>query len=81
MFKEEIKHFIEWLWFEHRGKLLGFVGGALLGGLILLLGIWKTIVILFFAGAGIWLGNAVDNGEDLLGNLKEWRPGGFSRYK
>lgn len=81
MFKDEIKHLLEWLWFEHRGKLLGFSCGMAIGLLVLLLGFWRTLVLLLFAGAGLWLGNAVDKGEDLLGQIKEWRPGGFSRYK
>ena len=81
MFKEEAKHVWEWLWFEHRGKLLGCLTGILLGLAVILLGFWQALVVTFFAGAGLWLGRAVDNGEDLLGQLKEWRPGGFSKYR
>jgi len=81
MFQEEVKRLISWIWYEHRGKFVGCLTGVVLGFIFLLIGFWRAIVILMFAGAGLWLGNAVDKGEDLLGQLKEWRPGGFSRYK
>lgn len=46
---------------EHPGKLLGTLGGFLLGLLVVTLGFWKTLVLFLFVGMGFLLGKSQDD--------------------
>ncbi|WP_196594608.1 DUF2273 domain-containing protein [Pectinatus sottacetonis] len=59
------KKYIEILWHDHRGCITGFSAGFIISLSILVFGFFKTIFVLFFAGVGLFIGNKIDNDDDL----------------
>jgi uncharacterized membrane protein len=70
--------FFFWAWQNHPGKLIGMSLGLILGLLIVLLGFWKTLVLVLFVTVGYVLGKREDDYqsmslwlERLLGKLSK----------
>ncbi len=55
---------------ENPGKSVGAVSGLALGLFILILGFWKTIVIILFIVLGILIGKMFDDGDSLIDTVK-----------
>lgn len=53
---------------RHRGKLLGILGGLVIGLLIIVFGFWKTIFIVLCILIGYFLGRRFDN----EGGFSDW---------
>lgn len=53
------------LWTNHRGKSLGVIFGLLISLSILIFGFFKTLFVLIFIGAGLFIGNKLDRNDDL----------------
>jgi len=64
---QRLARFSLWALDEHPGKLVGTVGGFLLGLLIIVLGFWRALVLFFFVTAGFLLGKRQDDHKDLTG--------------
>ena len=59
------------LWINrNKGKFLGLLFGFIIGLLVLLIGILKTLVILVFALIGLYLGHLLDGGASLQEIIK-----------
>lgn len=52
------------LFYRHRGKIVGLLGGFLISVLLLSLGFWRTIFIVGCSTVGYLIGKKVDNRED-----------------
>jgi uncharacterized membrane protein len=55
---------------RNKGKFLGLLFGFIIGLLVLLIGILKTLVILVFALIGLYLGHLLDGGASLQEIIK-----------
>lgn len=51
---------------RHRGKIIGAVVGVVLGWMVLVFGIWRTLFVLACVAVGVGVGARIDDGE------KEW---------
>ncbi len=49
---------------QHPGKVIGLLAGLILGLIVVLLGFWRTLIIMLFAGAGFYLGKRRDEHKD-----------------
>lgn len=56
---------------RNKGKFLGLLFGFIIGLLVLLIGILKTLVILVFALIGLYLGHLLDGGASLQEIIKK----------
>lgn len=54
------------LWAAHKGKIVGGVCGFILAVLMLVIGFWKTMLILLLVSLGATIGSQVDDREQLL---------------
>lgn len=52
------------LFIRHRGKILGCVGGFVLGWLIISRGLIQTLILFICAGLGYYIGKRLDDGEN-----------------
>ena len=48
------------IWDEHKGKIVGIVGGLAVGLFILRHGFWRTAFVGALIAVGLWLGAVVD---------------------
>lgn len=72
----------EWLrqlWRLHSGKISGVGMGFFLGLLILFLGFFQTMFLLLCMCLGYYLGNKIDENEDLTEILEKFLPPGYRR--
>lgn len=75
--RDEIKDLILGEWHEHRGRLVGTLGGIFVGICILLFGFW-TVLFLAVCGAVGWvLGSQHDRDSDWRAILDEALPERF----
>lgn len=61
MDRDRIKSYIR----GNTGKIIGMGIGLVFGILVLALGLWRSILLTAFIGAGFWLGSRVDSGAGL----------------
>lgn len=54
------------LWENHRGRTIGLLIGLIVGILFITLGFFKTIFLMICIGLGFFIGDKVDNQEDLF---------------
>lgn len=54
------------LWENHRARMIGLIIGLIVGILFLTLGFFKTVFLLFCIGLGFFIGDKIDNQEDLF---------------
>ena len=52
---------------KHKGAVLGGLLGLIIAVLILIIGFWKALLVLFLVGVGIILGMAID-GNNMIKN-------------
>lgn len=62
------------LWENHRGRMIGLLAGLIVGILFLTLGFFKTIFLLLCIGFGFFIGDKIDNQEDLFKLLEKIWP-------
>ena len=65
------------LWEDHPGKIIGLSIGLLIGFIYLFVGLWKTIIFVFFVAIGLFIGYKLDNRESLHDVLEEILPDKF----
>ncbi|MBB5336388.1 DUF2273 domain-containing protein [Pectinatus brassicae] len=53
------------LWQNHRAKTIGFSLGFIISVAILVFGFFKTLFVIIFTGAGLFIGNKIDKNDDL----------------
>lgn len=70
---------VEEIWQFHGGKILGCGLGFVLGILVLMLGFFQTVFILFCVIAGYMVGKRIDEKEDLMDILDKLLPPGYHR--
>lgn len=63
---QKIEQFLIWALTEHPGKLIGSVLGFLVGIFVVIIGFWKTLVIVLFVIIGFLLGKRKDDNLGLL---------------
>lgn len=74
---EKISRFFVWALDNHPGKLIGTSLGFILGLLILILGIWRTLVLFLFVILGFILGKRQDENQ----SITTWFERNIKRYK
>lgn len=67
------------IWQLHGGKILGCGLGFILGILVLMLGFFQTVFVLFCVIAGYMVGKRIDEKEDLMDILDKLLPPGYHR--
>ena len=80
------KKYIKDLWNNNPGKISGVILGFVFSLSILIYGFFKTIFVLFFVGAGLFIGNKIDKkddlfetAEDILDHIQKFIPPIFRR--
>ena len=66
---ENMKQAIADIFSTHGKRKTGLLVGVAIGVAILLFGLWKTLFVLICGGAGLYIGERMDKGEDLVGNF------------
>lgn len=69
-------HFWLALWEHHSGKIVGTLGGLIIGILIIALGFFKALFVLLCMGLGFFVGKRIDQKEDLMEVLDRILPPG-----
>ncbi|MBZ4662405.1 MAG: hypothetical protein JG776_87 [Caloramator sp.] len=59
---------------ENKGKILGVATGLVFSILVLLIGFFKTIFIVFCVLLGYYIGNKIDNKENILETIEKIIP-------
>ena len=69
---DDIRQAVGYLWREHRGKSVGILLGMILAVSILVIGFFRTLFIVLFMAAGLYVGKKIDGGEgdDLLRSVE-----------
>lgn len=70
---------LEEIWQVHSGKILGASLGFVLSILVLLLGFFQTLFVVFCVTAGYLVGKRIDEKEDLMDILDKLLPPGYHR--
>lgn len=65
------------IWNNYRGRLLCSVFGLFVGVVVLWLGLFKALFLLFCISAGFFIGNKLDKKEDLIEWLDRFLPPGY----
>ncbi|WP_088226396.1 DUF2273 domain-containing protein [Desulfosporosinus sp. FKB] len=63
---EKISGFVMWALEHHPGKFIGTVSGFALGLLMVTLGFWRTMVLIFFVILGFIIGKRQDDHQDIM---------------
>ena len=63
---QKIEQSLIWALSEHPGKLIGSLLGFLTGIFVVIIGFWKTVIILLFVAVGFFLGKRKDDNLGLL---------------
>lgn len=59
---------------ENKGKILGVATGLVFSTLVLLIGFFKTVFIVFCVLLGYYIGNKIDNKENILETIEKIIP-------
>lgn len=62
----------------HKGKIIGMGMGLVIGIMVLTIGFWKSIFLIFTIGIGYWIGGMSDKKEKFLILLDKILPKGFN---
>lgn len=68
--REKVTIFLVWVVDNHFGKFTGTVLGLILGLLVVILGFWRTLVLMLFVVAGFFLGKLQDEQRDITAWFK-----------
>ena len=71
--------FLQELWAQHSGKIIGLTAGFVIGVLILLFGFFRTLFVLLCMIAGYIVGKRIDEKEDIMDILEKLLPPGYHR--
>lgn len=63
---QKITDFFLWALDEHPGKLIGTSVGFILGLFVVLLGFWRTLILVFFVAIGFIIGKRQDDHKSFL---------------
>lgn len=70
---------LEMLWLNYRGRLIGTLAGLGFGIVYLIVGFWKTILFALIVGIGYFVGKEWDGRKDLRQVLEDWFPDRWMR--
>ncbi|MCX7781019.1 MAG: DUF2273 domain-containing protein [Negativicutes bacterium] len=73
------RELLEEIWQRHSGKIVGSIGGFLVGVLILAFGFFPTLFLLCCIGVGYVVGKRIDEKEDIMDILDKLLPPGYHR--
>lgn len=62
----------------HKGKIIGLGIGLVIGILVLTIGFWRAMFIIFSMGVGYWIGGISDKKEKFFALLDKMLPKGFN---
>jgi len=74
-----LKDFLLNVFAKNQGKIIGAFIGLLFGILILVIGFFRTVVIVFFVFIGYYIGKKIDDKEDLVEFLSKILPSGWNK--
>lgn len=74
-----LKEFLLNIFSKNQGKVIGSVTGFILAVLVLLIGFFKTLLIVIFVFTGYYIGKKIDNKEDFVEFLDRILPSGWNR--
>ena len=63
----DIAKWLNYLWENHRGKVIGVILGLCFGLIVLKYGFWRAFFVLICVAAGYFLGSRTDAGEMVQG--------------
>lgn len=72
-----LKEYLIELFSKNQGKIIGAVLGFFISILILSIGFFSTLLIMFFVFGGYFIGKKIDNKEDLIEFLDKILPSGW----
>lgn len=64
---------------KNQGKIIGSAVGLLLAIIILIIGFFKTLLIVLFVLSGYYIGKKIDSKEDIIDILDKILPSGWNR--
>jgi uncharacterized membrane protein len=67
------------IWEHHSGKIIGIIGGFLIGMLVITFGFFRTLFVLLCIIAGYIIGKKIDGKEDIMDILDKLLPPGYHR--
>jgi uncharacterized membrane protein len=67
------------IWRAHSGKITGVLIGFVLGLLILIIGFFQALFVMFCMVVGYFIGKRIDDKEDLMDILDKLLPPGTHR--
>lgn len=59
--------------FKHKGAFVGGLIGLIIALLILVIGFWKALLVLFLVGGGIVLGMAIDGNNMIKSSMDRFK--------
>lgn len=74
-----LKEFLINVFSKNQGKIIGSLIGLILAILILIIGFFRTLVIVIFVFTGYYIGKKIDNKEDLVEFLDRILPTGWNK--
>lgn len=74
-----LKEYLLNVFSKNQGKIIGSAIGLILAVLILMIGFFRTLVIVAFVSAGYYIGKMIDNKEDLVELLDRILPSGWNK--
>jgi len=74
-----LKEFLLNIFTKNQGKIIGSILGFILASLVLIIGFFKTLLIVSFVYIGYYIGKKIDNKEDLVEFLDRILPSGWNR--
>lgn len=64
---------------KNQGKIIGSAVGLLLSIIILIIGFFRTLLIVLFVLSGYYIGKKIDSKEDITDILDKILPSGWNR--
>lgn len=74
-----LKEYLLNLFDKNQGKIIGSLLGLVIAVLILIIGFFRTLLIILFIFAGYYIGKKVDNKEDIIEFLDRILPSGWNK--
>lgn len=74
-----LKEYLLDLFNKNQGKIIGSLLGLVIAVLMLIIGFFRTLLIILFIFAGYYIGKKVDNKEDIIEFLDRILPSGWNK--
>lgn len=74
-----LKEYLLDLFNKNQGKIIGSLLGLVIAVLMLIIGFFRTLLIILFIFAGYYIGKKVDNKEDIVEFLDRILPSGWNK--